>query len=539
MTFSLFFFLITNSALALQLSEISFKDGEADWIEISLNQTPKTTITIKDDSIISSIQPEEIMNKKFILIHFKSESANIREEGEILHLYSTKSGLTGTTEQITIENDLHIIDAVCWQNSSPPQSELEDLEKIRNSGIALDICIDSDQVKKNQSIAKINNQWQIAAHPTPGEANHHKNAPPTAIIEIQKGETNKEVPFSLNLDGSASFDPDNDALTFIWQYPDNNIFESKNPPSYRFEEAGTFEIILTVKDEFGASDNTSLIVNALAKASTSTKTGSKNTAANGDLSPDITFNEILPNPEGQDSKKEWLELYNDSNRDVNLNNWKINTKKITNKTIKANDYLIIETTLKNTENTITLYDFQDKTIDQINYTDAPEGLSFSKTTINKKNGTSASWIWDDPSKNQANPALYAIDGIVKTPPQISSDFFFEINSEGQVIKILIDETKHDFTFLQTVIKKDANISVLVAKNSQNFLLTDYQIHGSDLSDQISAKNHTKSPNTWIYYLTLPILLLCTLFFYSTFTTSPDQPSHYKSSEPHQPDTNDK
>ncbi len=100
-------------------------------------------------------------------------------------------------------------------------------------------------------------------------------SPPKAVIEIQKGELLKEVPFSLNLDGSGSSDPEKSKLKYLWQYPENKIIESKNPRSYRFEKAGTYDIELTVTDEEGLSDTATMQIVAKEKVK-KTKTKSKN-----------------------------------------------------------------------------------------------------------------------------------------------------------------------------------------------------------------------------------------------------------------------
>jgi len=61
-------------------------------------------------------------------------------------------------------------------------------------------------------------------------ASEQKNYTPTATISIQKGETEGITPFSLNLDGRNSKDPQNLELEFKWIYPNNKIITSKKNP---------------------------------------------------------------------------------------------------------------------------------------------------------------------------------------------------------------------------------------------------------------------------------------------------------------------
>lgn len=512
-TIYLFLQSITPIAYAIELSEISFKDTTSDWIEITLNDTsdiPDTAVLVRGDSTITQLEPSEIANKKFILIHFKSESENFQNDGEILHIFTTKSGLTGTTEQLTLETiSGEIIDAVCWKNSSPPDSEIKDQEELGHWGTN---CQNSEEIDKNHSIAKINNQWQILPHPTPGQKNELKNRPPTAKIEIQAGELQKEIPFSLNLDGSNSSDPDNDDLTYLWSYPNNTIIEKKNPSSYRFEKAGTYNITLTVTDTLGASNKTSITITALPKSS-SNKTSNKQ--ANGDLSSSITITEIFPNPSGKDSGKEWIELYNNSNTNVNLNNWKLNNKTINSLIIKANSFAIYNTPLKNSENNIKLIDFNETLIDQIDYDNSKEGKSFTKVMIKDNQSQKISWQWSSPSKNTKNPIYEVLKGKVTTPPTISEDFYFEIkDTTGKNRKIIFPLEDFKFDFLSTLLQKDTELSLLIYKSSQQLILKDYYIKKSPPSQKQDQQN-TKI--LWPYYLA-PVLIASTLGL--LFTTKP-------------------
>ncbi|MFH1284460.1 MAG: PKD domain-containing protein [Candidatus Peregrinibacteria bacterium] len=262
---------VSNANYApLKFSEINFKDSKSDWIEISVISPPSETIKIKDDKLIAEIPPGLIKNEKYILIHFKSSSAHTESQNSVLHIYSTSSGLTGTTEQITIETTSGIMDTVCWKNDSPTDQEQKDMEELLSGSFWIGECIDSDTVKKGQSIAKTLNpneaaSWQIFNHPTQGEENKIKNSPPHAEIKIQKGNLEFEVPASINLDGSQSYDPDGDSLSYKWTFPDNKIVEKKNPSSYKFGNSGNYEISLTVKDPLGLSDTAKIQINALPK----------------------------------------------------------------------------------------------------------------------------------------------------------------------------------------------------------------------------------------------------------------------------------
>ncbi|MBD3360656.1 hypothetical protein GF366_02525, partial [Candidatus Peregrinibacteria bacterium] len=231
----------------LNFSEISFKNNKSDWIEIKINSPLNSEVKIKDDKLITKINPDQISDEKYILVHFKAEKDKFISKNNILHIYTKNSGLTATTEQITLESDSKLIDAVCWKNNSPTSSELNDIRILKEQKAWTGECVNSDKIEKNQSIVKKQNSggksgWKVFKHPTPGKENKLINLPPVAVITIQKGSLEKEVPFSLNLDGSDSYDPENDEIAYKWIFPEKTIKEKKNPSSFKFENSGTFEI---------------------------------------------------------------------------------------------------------------------------------------------------------------------------------------------------------------------------------------------------------------------------------------------------------
>ena len=103
----------------------------------------------------------------------------------------------------------------------------------------------------------------------------------------------------------------------------------------------------------------------------------------------VFINEWFPNPDGADAKGEFIELFNNGNAAVSLNGW---TMKATAKktfvfgaqTIASHGYLVLthaatKLSLKNTGETISLYDASGRLVDQSSYLgSAPSGQSFSR-----------------------------------------------------------------------------------------------------------------------------------------------------------------
>jgi hypothetical protein len=125
----------------------------------------------------------------------------------------------------------------------------------------------------------------------------------------------------------------------------------------------------------------------------------------------IKITEILPNPEGEDSGSEAVEIQNSGNYTVDLDGWYIDDKnsgtmkatawQISQVTIGPGEYLVFNIpknkfSLNNTGgDAVNLY-FADKTLaDSVTYTeDAKENISYQKFQ--------GAWVWSVPSLGKAN-----------------------------------------------------------------------------------------------------------------------------------------
>lgn len=122
----------------------------------------------------------------------------------------------------------------------------------------------------------------------------------------------------------------------------------------------------------------------------------------------ILINEFIPNPAGSDSENEWVELYNDSDIDLNLKDWFIEDasgKKYVFKDEKINkkDYLVLNSkntkiSLNNNGETLRLYSPNKELAFEISYSGtAKEGLSYARYGTNDWRWTS---ILTPGAKNQ-------------------------------------------------------------------------------------------------------------------------------------------
>ncbi|MEK7672921.1 MAG: PKD domain-containing protein [Patescibacteria group bacterium] len=346
---------------------------------------------------------------------------------------------------------------------------------------------------------------------------------PQAIITIQKGNPQGQVPFSLNLDGSTSLDPEGGKLTYFWEYPDGKTYDSKNPRSHRFETAGTYEIKLTVTDNEGLSNTNSLQITAnpkpakekKASKSKSGKTSNKSSKyQNGDLATQLNFKKIFPNPKGADKDQEFITIYNSSNQNINLGNWQLQftTAKSTS-TIKLSDQLIINSqselilknsdlkrSLPNSQTKITLLDFNDQQIDQISYKTALENLILAKIKIlnwqtHQKINTTLLWI--KPTDNFLE--LYETQGNIT---EINSRDFVIQTKDNQ--KINLQFTDEDIS--QNILKINSEINAIIAKTDSGYQLLSYEIKSIN-NQQKQNQTHDQNNNFLIISLAIIVILI--------------------------------
>ncbi len=152
----------------------------------------------------------------------------------------------------------------------------------------------------------------------------------------------------------------------------------------------------------------------------------------GSFLPDIVINEIMAAPDLSQNQTEWVELYNRSQKTVNLKNWFVGDEN--NSTIISSDELLIASstfliltedrnkflatypdinssviqveswqTLNNSDDGVTLRDSLDFLVEQIVYgTLPPNGISWERIDFDKSGSDSANW-WRSVDPSGATP----------------------------------------------------------------------------------------------------------------------------------------
>ncbi|HEY3006127.1 MAG TPA: DNRLRE domain-containing protein, partial [Kribbellaceae bacterium] len=75
--------------------------------------------------------------------------------------------------------------------------------------------------------------------------------------------TSGPVPLAVQFDGSTSSDPDGDPLTYAWDFQDDGTTDSTSAaPAFTYPSPGVFTARLTVRDDKGAANSTTLRIDA-------------------------------------------------------------------------------------------------------------------------------------------------------------------------------------------------------------------------------------------------------------------------------------
>lgn len=172
---------------------------------------------------------------------------------------------SGTSAEITE-------DYVCTQNQILSQTEQNRLDK--NSNHWKSPCIELSNIIINQSVARApggqdtDTSYDFFSHfnGSPGHINTTTNNKPIAAIEIQgTGKKQNNGPFSVNLTGEPSTDPDGqqDLKLYTWKLNDVVFSTAQNPVSFRLEAIGEYRVELTIEDYSGDTDTTTAIFSVL------------------------------------------------------------------------------------------------------------------------------------------------------------------------------------------------------------------------------------------------------------------------------------
>ena len=177
-----------------------------------------------------------------------------------------------------------------------------------------------------------------------------------------------------------------------------------------------------------------------------------------DISTHIVINEIEQNPYGIDEGNEWVELYNPTISDVNLDGWRLSTthgKTVTvtlRGTIPANGYVIYTHTeqwLDNIGESVTLRDLSLNEVDRTPYVPDTNGTRYSwqRYPNGKDTDSDSDWEFRASTEGRSNGELppppktiYVDDDFVDDPPNHKWDTIQEgINDANSGDTIIVSD----------------------------------------------------------------------------------------------------
>lgn len=403
-------------------------------------------ISFADDSVFKKINENVLIaSGQELLLTFKSDQPD-----SLPYLFSPRSGLTGTTEQfIVYDTGGNVLDAVCWTSDKPTEGEISEVAELyeKEGWFSPDIfsCTASSTLKTNESLVRragpdTNSRDDWATQTELASVSSTTAASPAETPLTETETPHDETSYNMeltNLENAESLIKATSSFPATTAISQNTA--SATTPSTQSPPTNT---PLTTLDTSG---NTKLDPNA-APSSSSKKTSTKTSYANGTLSPNIIISEIMPNPDGTDTKKEWVELQNTGDVDINLGNWTMDDAEDGSKPyvipssiiIKAGETLVLESkdtklSLANGEDEIRLFDFNETPIDQIGYESAPSGESYARITIiTEEDEEISDWIWTaDITQGKPNPFYLEITAKITQEPQFESYYYFEAEDSAQ------------------------------------------------------------------------------------------------------------
>lgn len=252
--------------------------------------------------------------------------------------------------------------------------------------------LEAPEEKSYQKDDGNNWQWFISS---PGQVNLAKEEIlPTPVINGQKTGIVGQI---ITFDASDSFDSLNRKLNFTWDFGDGRIDKGISVRQIYFKP-GNYEVILKAETENHASTTEKLKIKIIGEepvkkpandlTATSTPTTTESLIALEEM-PFIFLSEFLPNPKGADEEGEFIEIYNEENKPVNISGFQLDdaeggSKPYTipeNTIIKPGQYLAFfrpqtKIALNNSDESVRLIAPNGTIADLAYYEESKEGQSY-------------------------------------------------------------------------------------------------------------------------------------------------------------------
>ena len=403
---------------------------------------------------------------------------NIVEADLIVDQLKFQNGGSATDGIRIIDQNSQVVDTLLYDE--PNTNQLTDDSGSIGTYFAPDVSAGSSLGRDSQSVDTDNCESDFFEYtmPSPGTENIiiiPNEAPIADAGSNLDGVVGEEIQF----DASDSFDPNEDPLSYAWDFDDG---EGSNliAPVHIFNNSGSYLVNLEVSDgELQSSDSITVSI-----------TEAPVTPPLGGYPIGIIVSELLPNPSGSDSEGEFIELHNISDNTINLFGWQLGDSSSSiyyfeEQSIEPNKYLAIfredsGIALNNSGgDQVILYHPDGEIVSKIEYAEsASEGKSYSLLE-------SGEWMWTKPSPGASNSFLD-----YNNPPEAKIDAPTQAKVKQEITFDASDSTDPDGDSLQFAWdfgdgQNGEGIEVIhqfVEPGSYTVILTTTDEHGSESKD---------------------------------------------------------
>lgn len=253
---------------------------------------------------------------------------------------------------------------------------------------------------------------EISPQEQPQEAPPVTSTGPTPTNQPPKANAGQDiialVDQEITFDGSGSSDPENDPLSYFWNFGDG-VTSKEIKPKHTYFYPSTYIVTLTVSD--GKNSNTAIIKVSI-------------------YSQAIIISEFIPNPKEKDEENEWIEIHNQKEQMADLSGWQIKDESSQkafvfpeSSLIGPKQYLVIKRStskisLNNDKDTLFLLYPTGDICQEIKYEKAKEGNSVNFISGNQ-------YVWS----STPTPGMPNIVTFPETKPKTSEIKFLEKSVE--------------------------------------------------------------------------------------------------------------
>ncbi len=378
----IFFPLISLAKNSLLITEVQIQGEKANEDFIKIYNFSKERINVsgfklrkrsssgKEYSIKVFPEGTFIESESFLIWANSKEDFSKRIKADI---ESTQT-LAKNNSIALLNKEGEILDALCWGESNSPFVEKECFPENPSKNEIL------KRKKINREYQDTNNNKEDFYLEKNKSETLQKEPEVFSEIKIKEIENKKPVAVAgkdifaqvneeIVFDASASFDPDGDKISFLWNFGDGFTSKEKKT-THSFNFPGKYLVTLEVSDGKDFSSD-SILVTIFPKG--------------------VIINEFIPNPQRKDEEKEWIEILNTNDFVVDISGWKIRNEKGKTFTFSKNSFLLphqflvlkrktTKISLSNKGDCLSFFYPNDVLIEKIKYSEDKEGESIARNS---------------------------------------------------------------------------------------------------------------------------------------------------------------